>query len=272
MARIRAVPGCGPASSRYLSHTVTPDAGKSSVCIAIIHRCDQIATFKAAWNPTSSDPDMASRTVPLLPARYRAPILKRVPDSVIPCVGAVIKDDQGRLLLVKRGHEPGAGLWSVPGGRVEPGETDSEALVREMREETGLTVQAGPLLGSVRRPAPGGPAAAGGQDSPAAAGGQDSPAAAGGQDKHRPRHQGLRGHGHRRNALPGRRRGRGALGGGQRASVTADHGRFGRSSHQLGCSASRTALIVLFLPFRHSCGPVVTSDVQRHVLELIPSL
>jgi 8-oxo-dGTP diphosphatase len=82
---------------------------------------------------------------------------------VIPCVGAVIKDDQGRLLLIKRGHEPGAGLWSVPGGRVEPGETDSEALVREMREETGLTVQAGPLLGRVRRPVQDGPAAAGGQ-------------------------------------------------------------------------------------------------------------
>jgi len=107
---------------------------------------------------------MASRTVPLLPARYGAPILKRVPDSVIPCVGAVIKDDQGRLLLIKRGHEPGAGLWSVPGGRVEPGETDAEALVREMREETGLTVQAGPLLGRVRRPGQDGPGAAGGQD------------------------------------------------------------------------------------------------------------
>jgi 8-oxo-dGTP diphosphatase len=75
---------------------------------------------------------------------------------VIPCVGAVIKDDQGRLLLIKRGHEPGAGLWSLPGGRIEPGETDAEALVREMREETGLEVQAGPLLGSVQRPAPGG--------------------------------------------------------------------------------------------------------------------
>ena len=99
---------------------------------------------------------MAGRTVPRLPARSGTPILNRVPDSVIPCVGAVIKDDQGRLLLIKRGHEPGAGLWSLPGGRIEPGETDAQALVREMREETGLAVQAGPLLGSVRRPAPGG--------------------------------------------------------------------------------------------------------------------
>jgi 8-oxo-dGTP diphosphatase len=68
-------------------------------------------------------------------------------------VGAVITDDRGRLLLIKRGHEPGAGLWSLPGGRVEPGETDAEALVREMREETGLAVRAGRLLGRVRRPA-----------------------------------------------------------------------------------------------------------------------
>jgi ADP-ribose pyrophosphatase YjhB (NUDIX family) len=73
--------------------------------------------------------------------------------SFIPCVGAVIKDESGRLLLIKRGHEPGAGLWSLPGGRIEPGETDAEALVREMREETGLEVAPGPLLGAVRRPA-----------------------------------------------------------------------------------------------------------------------
>jgi len=83
----------------------------------------------------------------------RALILNGVSGSVIPCVGAVIKDDQGRLLLIKRGHEPGAGLWSIPGGRIEPGETDAEAMVREMREETGLAVQVGPLLGRVRRPA-----------------------------------------------------------------------------------------------------------------------
>jgi 8-oxo-dGTP diphosphatase len=71
---------------------------------------------------------------------------------VIACVGAVIKDDDGRLLLIKRKHEPGMGQWSVPGGRIEPGETDQEAVIREIREETGLIVTPGPLIGSVRRP------------------------------------------------------------------------------------------------------------------------
>ena len=57
------------------------------------------------------------------------------------------------MLLIKRGHAPAAGLWSLPGGRIEPGETDAEALVREMREETGLVIEAGQLIGTVRRPA-----------------------------------------------------------------------------------------------------------------------
>lgn len=68
-------------------------------------------------------------------------------------MGAVIKDHSGRLLLIKRGHEPGKGLWSIPGGRVEAGESDAAALVREVREETGLVVAAGLLIGSVRRSA-----------------------------------------------------------------------------------------------------------------------
>jgi 8-oxo-dGTP diphosphatase len=68
------------------------------------------------------------------------------------CVGAVIKDEAGRMLLVQRGHEPGKGLWSVPGGRIEAGETDQHAVVREVREETGLEVTCGPLLGAVERP------------------------------------------------------------------------------------------------------------------------
>jgi 8-oxo-dGTP diphosphatase len=56
------------------------------------------------------------------------------------------------MLLIQRGHEPGKGLWSIPGGRIEPGETDQQAVVREVSEETGLTVTCGPLLGQVSRP------------------------------------------------------------------------------------------------------------------------
>jgi 8-oxo-dGTP diphosphatase len=72
------------------------------------------------------------------------------------CVGAIVHDAQGRLLLIRRGRPPGAGLWSLPGGRVEPGESDAEALVREMSEETGLRVEPGSLVGRVERPGPGG--------------------------------------------------------------------------------------------------------------------
>ena len=76
----------------------------------------------------------------------------RMSGFVIPCVGAVVTDGRGRLLMIKRGHEPAAGLWSIPGGRIEPGETDADALVREMLEETGLIVEVGRLLGRVQRP------------------------------------------------------------------------------------------------------------------------
>jgi 8-oxo-dGTP diphosphatase len=72
------------------------------------------------------------------------------------CVGAVIKDAEGRFLLIRRGHPPGEGRWSIPGGRVEPGEPDADAVVREIAEETGLRVEPGVLIGSVERPGPGG--------------------------------------------------------------------------------------------------------------------
>ncbi len=71
-------------------------------------------------------------------------------------MGAVIRDEAGRLLLILRGHEPGLGLWSIPGGRIEPGETDEQAVVREVLEETGLAVTCGRLLGAVDLAAAGG--------------------------------------------------------------------------------------------------------------------
>ena len=69
---------------------------------------------------------------------------------MVPCVGAIVHDGRGRLLLIRRGQEPSRGLWSLPGGRVEPGETDAAAVEREVQEETGLRVRAGSLVGRVR--------------------------------------------------------------------------------------------------------------------------
>ena len=76
----------------------------------------------------------------------------RDPDRVaIPAAGAVVVDDRGRVLLVQRGHEPERGRWTVPGGRLEPGETLGQAAAREVLEETGLEVEVQEELWSLRR-------------------------------------------------------------------------------------------------------------------------
>jgi ADP-ribose pyrophosphatase YjhB (NUDIX family) len=54
--------------------------------------------------------------------------------------------DQDRILLVQRGRDPGRGLWAVPGGKVDLGERLVEAAVREVQEETGLSVEIGELI------------------------------------------------------------------------------------------------------------------------------
>jgi 8-oxo-dGTP diphosphatase len=67
------------------------------------------------------------------------------PPRPIPCVGVVcLRGDQ--VLLIKRGKPPREGQWSIPGGRMEWGETVTDAALRELREETGVEAE---LLGLI---------------------------------------------------------------------------------------------------------------------------
>jgi len=68
------------------------------------------------------------------------------PDRPFVGVGAVIVDNNGRVVLVRRRYEPLAGHWSLPGGAVELGETLDTCVAREMEEETGLHVEVGPVI------------------------------------------------------------------------------------------------------------------------------
>lgn len=72
----------------------------------------------------------------------------------IPCVGAVVFDDVGRLLLVKRANPPAQGRWSLPGGRQEQGESARDGVVREVLEEAGIVVSVAREVGTIEREAP----------------------------------------------------------------------------------------------------------------------
>ena len=65
---------------------------------------------------------------------------REFPETPLVGVGAVIVED-GRVLLVRRGTEPMLGKWTLPGGMLELGESLTEGVVREVKEETGLTVE-----------------------------------------------------------------------------------------------------------------------------------
>ncbi|WP_400997988.1 NUDIX hydrolase [Agromyces sp. GXQ0307] len=72
--------------------------------------------------------------------------------EIVPAVGAVITDEAGRVLLVRRGAPPQRDRWTVPGGRLEPGESFEDAAAREVLEETGLRVAVGRELWRLRLP------------------------------------------------------------------------------------------------------------------------
>jgi mutator protein MutT len=71
--------------------------------------------------------------------------VRTYPERPIVGVGAVVID-RGRVLLVKRANEPLKGEWSLPGGAVDVGETLQDAVRREIREETCLEVEVGPIV------------------------------------------------------------------------------------------------------------------------------
>lgn len=72
---------------------------------------------------------------------------REYPAAPLVGVGAVVVNEAGdRVLLVQRDREPSRGLWSIPGGLVQLGETLREAAIREVREECGLDVDVGDVV------------------------------------------------------------------------------------------------------------------------------
>ncbi|MEN8259672.1 MAG: NUDIX hydrolase [Pseudomonadota bacterium] len=66
-------------------------------------------------------------------------------------VGGIVFNREGEVLLIRRGKSPALGLWSIPGGKLEPGETIVQACRREFLEETGLDVEVGSLVAVAER-------------------------------------------------------------------------------------------------------------------------
>jgi 8-oxo-dGTP diphosphatase len=75
-------------------------------------------------------------------------VKREYPDRPVIAVGAAVCRG-GRVLIVQRGREPSLGVWTVPGGVVDLGERMREAAAREVREECGLEIEVGPVVGTL---------------------------------------------------------------------------------------------------------------------------
>lgn len=73
-------------------------------------------------------------------------------ETVVLTTDVVITDEQDRVLLIRRGHEPFREVWSLPGGKVDAGETVEQAAVREVKEEVGVDVELTSLVGVYSEP------------------------------------------------------------------------------------------------------------------------
>lgn len=76
---------------------------------------------------------------------------REYPSAPVPAVGVVVERADGRVLLARRANPPAAGLWSLPGGGLELGESVIDAARREVREETGVECKPVPVFEVVDR-------------------------------------------------------------------------------------------------------------------------
>jgi ADP-ribose pyrophosphatase YjhB (NUDIX family) len=90
--------------------------------------------------------NIARELPPELVREPKPPSERRYPSRPLVGVGAVVLSNEGKVLLVKRRHEPLAGQWSLPGGMLELGESLEAGVARELFEETGLHVDVGRVV------------------------------------------------------------------------------------------------------------------------------